>query len=130
MGKRKVCPRCGSADVARLPDNGISPHPGYECKGCGQAMRAPGTAVAYAIVLVISLAIAFGFMLAWFSADGGPVKVVLPIVGLVVAGYCVYQLTRPAPKLVEGNPAAPAAVEPPKPAEPGAAADRGPGSKS
>ena len=103
MGVRRLCPRCESADVQRLPENGIAPHPGYECKGCGLAMRPNGSGLAFGAMLALALAMCVGTTLPWFGipADVDRLPLGLPVAAGGVALYCFYQLLRPAPRLAE-----------------------------
>lgn len=94
------CPTCDSPDVVRLPPNNITPHPGYRCNGCGRRLRGPGMFAVYAVTLVLGLGVAA--LTAWGLAQGEADREIriawLGGVGLVVAGYSVWQLLRPAPR--------------------------------
>jgi hypothetical protein len=95
-GSVLTCPRCGSAGVARLEANRVTPFPGYECQECGVQMRPPGTGVFYAVVLAVAVGLIALFTTPlWYGGDGEPR--VVPFT-LVVAGYAVYQLRRPTPR--------------------------------
>ena len=99
------CPRCGSAEVARLPENGIAPHPGYECKECGLAMRPNGSGLAFGAILVLAVTMCVATVLPWFGIpeDMDRLPLVLPVLAGGVALYSVYQLLRPAPRTVQGG---------------------------
>lgn len=103
MSIRKCCPKCDSDKVARLPDNGISPHPGYECKSCGLAMRPTGSGLIYGIVLIIAVVICIVTILPWFGIPEDMDRVPIGITALSggVCLYAIYQLIRPSPRIVE-----------------------------
>ena len=101
MAKRRLCSKCESPDVARRPENGISPHPGYECKKCGAVMRPNGTSIMYVAMQFVSLGLAVFFGSQWFDDKADRVFVVLPIAAICVALFCLYELSRPCPKLVD-----------------------------
>ncbi len=91
-----MCPRCSSAAVERLEGNGITPFPGYVCRGCGVHMRPPGTGAFYALVLVICAGLMALFTVPLWLGGGGTARV-FPFM-LLVGGFAVYQLLRPTPR--------------------------------
>jgi hypothetical protein len=103
MGVRRVCPQCASAEVQRLPENGIAPHPGYECTGCGLAMRPNGSGLAFAAILILAVVMCVAGVLPWFGIpkDVDRLPLGLPVVAAGVALYSLYQLLRPAPRLTD-----------------------------
>ena len=103
MGALRSCPRCSSLAVERLPSDGISPLPGYACRGCGATLRANGTGVMYGAVLAICLG-----LLAFFSMplwnDEVPIEqlnVYILVAAAGVAAYAVRQLLRPVARLID-----------------------------
>jgi len=129
-GSAWACPRCGSGDVARLPADRVSPYPGYHCQECGLRMRPRGTGLFYLAVLAACVGLLALFTLPlWAGGEGEPA--VFPFI-LVVAGYSVYQLLRPAPRRrgpSDDGPARRGGLGRPVPADPqaAAAADRSDG---
>jgi hypothetical protein len=104
MGKRRICPRCESKEVVRLPNDGVSPHPGYKCNGCGVRMRPNGSTIVWVAMVLIGIGVTAFCVLPLFNiVEADRVFVVLPIIGVVVAIYSIRQLFRPTPRLVEDN---------------------------
>jgi hypothetical protein len=99
--KIRICPRCESREVKRLPKDGISPHPGYVCNQCGGKMRPNATGIMYAAIMVFALAVGVISLLPWFGLlDTDRLPLGLPVAGFGIALYSLYQLFRPSPKLV------------------------------
>ena len=103
MGVRRRCPQCNSVDVARLPQDGVAPQPGYWCRGCGLVMRANGTRLVFGIVLLLAVLMCLTPALEWFGIPPLVIRLPpwlpfgLPFVFGSVALYCLYQLQRPEP---------------------------------
>lgn len=94
-GEVLACRQCRSVELATIPSNGISRHPGYRCTMCGLRMRPPGSGFLYTVVLVLSLSLLALFALPLWGGGSGP-AVVYPFM-VVVAGYSAWQLRRPIP---------------------------------
>src|SRR5262245_31238866 len=83
---RYRCPKCGAAEVYKLPEDGISPHPGYTCGECGVRMSAGGMRVAYGVVTLIAGAI---FCATVALLVGGHVGVVRAAISLAVVSVAL-----------------------------------------
>ena len=91
-----VCARCAARAVRRLARDGISPHPGYECKACGARMRPRGSGAIYGIVLLLSLGVLAWLTAAhWWEFGIAHLPVYENVLALGVAIYCLRQLARP-----------------------------------
>lgn len=105
MAVSRQCPKCESFEVKRLPENGIAPHPGYECKGCGLAMRPNGSGLVFGVIFLLAIGMCIATVLPWFGIpeEMDRLPLGLPIASGGVALYCVYQLFRPAPRLLQND---------------------------
>src|SRR5262249_21749290 len=99
------CPACQAAAVQKLPPNAISRHPGYVCSACGAVMRPPGSTGLYLFLTVLGgvvVLLGLGVVVAVTTSEdfnrralyGG---VTLPVLGAVVAVWCINQLRLPIP---------------------------------
>jgi len=95
-----VCPRCDSPSLDRLPNDGISRHPGYVCQTCGLHMQANGSKIVISIVLLISLALlAFFTLPLWAPGEVERLPVVLPVAAAGSRGVFASTDAAAAPKV-------------------------------
>jgi DNA-directed RNA polymerase subunit RPC12/RpoP len=99
------CAACKAAALEELPPNRFSRHPGYTCSNCGTTMRPPGTTGTYLFLTILGVGVVFlgiGVIVA-ISAEGNFDRrtlsggLALPILGVVVAIWCINQLRLPVP---------------------------------
>jgi hypothetical protein len=99
------CPACKAAALEELPPNRFSRHPGYVCSACGALMRPPGTTGTYLLLTILGgfVVVLGSVMCIAFLAEGifnarllsGALA--LPVIGAVVAVWCIQQLRLPMP---------------------------------
>ena len=106
MSTRLMCPRCDSQDVEPLPPDGISRWPGYACRRCGAALRAPKTTLLYVAVLVVCAGLLPLFLMPLWDDSVGlrwdqwPRVIWYLVAAVGVAVYSVWQLLRPTPRVM------------------------------
>jgi DNA-directed RNA polymerase subunit RPC12/RpoP len=99
------CPACKAAALQGLPANAISRHPGYVCSGCGAILRPPGSTGTYLFLTILggaAVLLGIGIIVALVAAGNFDGRILsgglaLPVIGAVVAVWCINQLRLPTP---------------------------------
>jgi DNA-directed RNA polymerase subunit RPC12/RpoP len=99
------CPACKAAALQPLPANAVSRHPGYVCSGCGAILRPPGSTGTYLFLTILggaAVLLGIGIIIALIvegNFDGRILSggLALPVIGAVVAIWCINQLRLPIP---------------------------------
>lgn len=98
-----LCPKCQGDEVAELPSNHISPHPGYRCLTCGARLRGMTFTYLLAIALALGMLVWSTGLVEFFGAgdERNPLwreyLWAIPLC-LLVVGYPVFQLLHPRPR--------------------------------
>ncbi|MCZ2343619.1 MAG: hypothetical protein LC104_17775 [Bacteroidales bacterium] len=97
------CPRCHMVQIAELPANGITPHPGYRCLSCGTRLRGMTATYAFVIVVGVALIAVSAGVVPIFGDDrdarlrGFLSPYLIPLYFIAIA-YAVREVLRPRPR--------------------------------
>jgi hypothetical protein len=102
MPKQRQCPQCESFRVELLEAKSIARSSGYRCEECGLRMRSDGHFLLYFIALVLSLSVSIYFAaICWEEQKILVTLIKVVIIAIAVAGYSIYQLLLPTPRVLD-----------------------------